>query len=156
MQIKNSNTGSYRDAVLYGQGKKQTDSVKDTLRSSIREAFDYTEEKEQQLSNDISAKMKIGAKLTPEELIYLQRKNPMLYTKYLMLQKKKEILEKRLKNCKSKQEVNDVINQEISMLQKNDPDRELKLKVIKDTEKEYKQTGRYQHLPVKTEEKNSK
>lgn len=156
MQIKNSNTGSYRDAVLYGQDKKQTDSVRDILRSSIREAFDYTEEKEQQLSNDISAKMKTGVKLTTEELIYLQRKNPMLYTKYLMLQKKKEILEKRLKNCKSKQEVNDVINQEISTLQKNDPDRELKLKVIKDTEKEYKQTGRYQHLPVRTEEKDSK
>ena len=156
MQIKNSNTGSYRDAVLYGQDKKQTDTVRDILRSSIREAFDYTEEKEQQLSNDISAKMKTGVKLTTEELIYLQRKNPMLYTKYLMLQKKKEILEKRLKNCKSKQEVNDVINQEISTLQKNDPDRELKLKVIKDTEKEYKQTGRYQHLPVRTEEKDSK
>ena len=156
MQIKNSNTGSYRDAVLYGQDKKQTDSVRDILRSSIREAFDYTEEKEQQLSNDISAKMKTGVKLTTEELIYLQRKNPMLYTKYLMLQKKKEILEKRLKNCKSKQEVNDVINQEISTLQKNDPDRELKLKVIKDTEKEYKQTGRYQHLPVRTEEIDSK
>ena len=156
MQIKNSNTGNYRDAVLYGQDKSQTDSVKDTLRSSIREAFDYTEEKEQQLSNNISAKMKTGAKLTAEELIYLRRKNPILYTKYLMLQKKKEILEKRLKNCKSKQEVNDVINQEISMLQKNDPDRELKLKVIKDTEKEYKQTGRYQRLPDKEKEKNSK
>ncbi len=156
MQIKNSNTGSYRDVVLYGQDKNQTDPVKDVLRSSIQEAFDYTEEKAQQLSNDISNKMKTGAKLTAEELIYLRRKDPILYMKYMMLQKKKEMLEKRLKNCKSKQEVNDVINQEVNILQKNDPDRGLKLKVIKDTEKEFKQTGRYRQLPDKKEEKNSK
>ncbi len=91
--------------------------------------------------------------MTPREIIYLQKKNPMLYMKVIMMEKKREILEQRLKNCKSKKEVNDVITREVSLLQKDDPDKDIKLKVILDTVKDFKKTQYYKTLPEREKER---
>lgn len=136
-------------------GNTLKENMNDMIKKSLEEAYEYSEEEKQQLSASISTKLKSGAKLTQKELAYLQKYDPMLYVKIKMLQKKREILEQKLKNCKSKKEVNDIINVEISLIQKNDPDKELKLKSILDTVKEFKKTDHYKRLP-ETEKKADK
>ncbi len=158
MQINNSNilfSRYSKQDQLTNQEKKQKGNVNDTIKKYLEEAFDYSEEEEQQLNSSISVKLKTGARLTPKEIMYLQKKNPILYMKVMMLQKKREILEQKLKNCKSKKEVNDVIAREVSLIQKEDPDRDLKLKTVLDTEKEFKKTDYYKRLP-ETKKKQDK
>ncbi len=150
MQISNTNilfTGYQGNNILSGQEKKQAKSPNEMIKEAMDKALDYTEEEENQLNASISQKLKSGAKLTPEEIRYLQKKNPMLYMKILMLEKKREILERKLKNCKSKEEVNDILAREVSMINKDDPDKEMKLKSILNTEKEFKKTDYYKRLP---------
>ncbi len=141
-----------RTEQLTNREKMQKKDIKESIKKSLEQAFDYSEEEERQLKAGISLKLKTGAGLSPKEIRYLQKKNPMLYMKVMMLQNKREILERKLKSCKSKKEVNDVIAGELSLIRKNDPDRDLKLKVILDTDKKFKKTDYYKRLPD-TEEK---
>lgn len=150
MQINNSNFGFTRyqgNKQLSVQDKKQLKSSNEIIKDAVDKAFDYTEEEESRLNESISYKLKTGAKLTPAEMRYIQKKNPVLYMKLLMMEKKKEMLKSRLKNCKSKKEVNDVINKEVSLIKKDDPDRDMKLKAIQEAEKEFKKTADYKRLP---------
>lgn len=131
----------------YDSDKNQKQLRNSFLKKSLGAAFDYTEEEKKQLNASIARKMKTGAKLTQKELAYLQKTNPVLYTKILMIQKRREMLEQKLKNCKSKEEVDDTIAFEMNSIQKNDPDKELKIKSIQDAEKEFKKTQEYKQLP---------
>lgn len=54
---------------------------------------------------DINNKIAVDQELTPEELRYLQNKNPSLYQKVKNIENEKKQYEKDLKNCKSKEEV---------------------------------------------------
>ena len=136
--------------------KKQTGNANDIIRDKINDAFDYSEEEELKLNASIAAKIKAGEKLTPKELLYLQRKNPILYTKMMMMERKREMLKQRLETCKSKKEVNDVIAGEVSLIGKDDPDKELKLKTIQNTEKEFKKTEYYKRLPAIEKEQDKR
>lgn len=73
----------------------------------------------------------------------------MLFLKMQMLQRSKEMLKRRLKNCKSKEEVNNVMHNEINMIRKEDPDRDMKLKAVLKAEKEFKKSGDFRRLPEK-------
>ena len=54
---------------------------------------------------DINNKIAVDQELTPEELRYLQNKNPSLYQKVKNIENEKKQYEKDLKNCKTKEEV---------------------------------------------------
>ena len=54
---------------------------------------------------DINNKIAVDQELTPEELRYLQNKNPSLYQKVKNIENETKQYEKDLKNCKSKEEV---------------------------------------------------
>ncbi len=136
----------YTKQNLY-QDKKQTGNKNDSIKDKIADAFDYSEAEERKLNASIAAKINSGEKLTPKELLYLQKKNPILYTKMMMMERKREMLKQRLKACRSKKEVNDVITGEVCLIGKKDPDKELKLKTIQNTEKEFKKTEYYKNLP---------
>lgn len=123
----------------------------DLFRKSMEDAYDFTDEEKSQLNSSIMTKMRTGAKFTQKELRYLQKTNPQLYMKILMIQKRREILEQKLKNCKSKKEVNDAITFELSSIRKSDPDKELKIRSIQDTEREFKKTTEYRRLPATNE-----
>lgn len=148
MQISRIQFPNYRTKEhTYNSDKKEKVDKNDLFRKSMEEVYDYNDEEKQQLNSSITAKMKSGAKLTQRELEYLRRTNPQMYLKIMMLQKKRELLEQKLKNCKSKKEVNEVIMFEMSLVRKTDPDRELKIKSIQDTEREFKKTMEYKRLP---------
>lgn len=140
---------------LFQSKNKQSGKNKYIIQDPFIKPFDFSKEKENQLASRVAAKMSSGKKLTPDELDYLRRTDPKMYAKYLMMQQRKEILKKRLENCKSKQEVNNVICQEISMINKKDPDREMRINIIKEVEKEFKKTKRYKELPAKPEEEKN-
>ncbi|QHQ63067.1 hypothetical protein Ana3638_21700 [Anaerocolumna sedimenticola] len=91
----------YTKQTLY-KDKKQTGNKNDSIKDKIADAFDYSEAEERKLNASIAAKINSGEKLTPKELLYLQKKNPILYTKMMMMERKREMLKQRLKTCRSK------------------------------------------------------
>ena len=62
-------------------------------------------EDDDKMLTDINNKIAVDQELTPEELRYLQNKNPSLYQKVKNIENEKKQYEKDLKNCKSKEEV---------------------------------------------------
>lgn len=53
-------------------------------------------------------KLKSGKKLSPEEVEYLQKNDPQAYADYKIAQAEKEAFKKKLRNCKSKDEVREL------------------------------------------------
>ena len=62
-------------------------------------------EDDDKMLTDINNKIAVDQELTPEELRYLQNKNPSLYQKVKNIENEKKQYEKDLKNCKTKEEV---------------------------------------------------
>ena len=71
------------------------------------EAFKEDIEKMHESDNyaAIYNKLRSGKKLSAEEAEYLQKKNPQAYADYKNAQAEKEAFKKKLKNCKTKEEV---------------------------------------------------
>lgn len=63
------------------------------------------QEKEAEYTNGIANKVMSGKNLSPEEIEYLQQKNPELLKKYREMQEEKKSYERQLRNCKTKEEV---------------------------------------------------
>lgn len=62
-------------------------------------------------SNDYAMvynKLKSGKKLSPEEVEYLQKNDPQAYADYKIAQAEKEAFKKKLRNCKTKDEVREL------------------------------------------------
>lgn len=72
----------------------------------------FQEDLERMRENDdyvmIYNKLKSGKKLSPEEVEYLQKNNPQAYADYKIAQAEKEAFKKKLRNCKSKEEVREL------------------------------------------------
>lgn len=62
-------------------------------------------EDDDKMLTDINNKIAVDQELTPEEMRYLQNKNPSLYQKVKNIENEKKQYEKDLKNCKTKEEV---------------------------------------------------
>ena len=81
--------------------EKETDPQMKMLRQ-------YQEDLQKMRQNNemssITAKMKAGEDLTPEEIEYLQKNHPDIYREYLEIKGEKEAYERQLKNCKTKEE----------------------------------------------------
>ena len=77
----------------------------------------FQEDLERMRENDdyvmIYNKLKSGKKLSPEEVEYLQKNNPQAYADYKIAQAEKEAFKKKLRNCKSKEEVRELKVQEM-------------------------------------------
>ena len=105
------------------------------------------------MSASIDAKLQSGKKLSQEELNYLQRTNPIMYMRVLRVQMKRDLLEKKLKNCKSKREVEEISMFELGSIRKNDPDKILIIKALQRVVVEFKRTSVYHQLPEVKEDK---
>lgn len=57
---------------------------------------------------EIANKMKAGRELTADELKVLQEKSPELYQEYIKIQSEKEAYRRQLRNCKTKEEVDNL------------------------------------------------
>lgn len=115
-----------------------------------------SEEEKQAYEAKIMQKLRSGKKLTSEEMNYLRVKNPQLYAQAARVQAMRENLKKQLENCRSKEEVEKVYGNSVSMVGKDDPMKEAIVAAYDDVMKEFKKTDKYQALPQKEEDADEK
>ena len=115
-----------------------------------------SEEEKQAYEAKIMQKLRSGKKLASEEMNYLRVKNPQLYAQAARVQAMRENLKKQLENCRSKEEVEKVYGNSVSMVSKNDPMKEAIVAAYDDVMKEFKKTDKYQALPQKEEDADEK
>lgn len=74
-----------------------------------KQIMQYKEDLEKMRENRelsaITAKVKAGEGLTPDEIEYLQKNNPQMYKEYMEVQSEKEAYERELKSCRTKDDV---------------------------------------------------
>lgn len=150
----NINFGSPGMSPGKGNTKADTDlkTTLDRYKESLQASQFGDEEEKQKYDAKICQKVSAGKKLTAKEMNYLRANNPTMYIKALRVQMKRETLENKLDNCKSKEDVEDVIGFELGMINEKDPDRDALINAVKDVEAEYKKTDKYKGLPEKSEE----
>ncbi len=144
----------------YFHNEKKIDSIADlkaigkSIIKLFEEAGDNTEEKKKKMLEKIRHKLESGKKLTAEEMQFLQKNYPELYVKAKKIEIKRKTVEERLKHCKSKEEVQEVMDQEIGIISDKDPDKVYLIKAVEEAVKEFKNTSDYKKLPEKKEDKN--
>ncbi len=74
----------------------------------------------------------------------------------LRVKYQKEALKNRLKSCRSKEEAQEVIDNAIGGVSKDDPDKEYLIAGFREVEKEFKKSGAYSRLPDKKEKSERK
>lgn len=131
---------------------------KEAIEALIDPTTGMDETEQKNYENKILQKMKTGKRLTSEELDYLRLHNPDLYRSAMRVEKARESLRTRLSNCKSKEEVQQVISGQMEMLQamKNDKDIEYMTAMVKREVESFKKSSAYARLPLKREEGKKK
>ncbi len=129
--------------------KVEENSFKECREKLMDQLLGTSQEEESSKQRRIESKLSSGEKLTGAELSYLRRNNPKLYARALRIQHKRESVLKKLENCRSKKEVEEVITFELGSISKKDPDKAVIIAAIKNVEKEFKETNQYQRLPEK-------
>lgn len=122
---------------------------------SLREEGLHGETKEE-YERRVYAKAMAGQKLTPDEMNYLARNNPLLYQKVLRAQIMRKALENQLQSSNSKQEAEEIYMAAVSSISEKDPDREMILAAYQQAYKEYRQSTQYAGLPDTREEAKEK
>ncbi len=123
-------------------GKKETDKISDGEKAKM--------------DAKIMAKLQSGKKLSPKELDYLRRTNPIMYAHAMRIQRMAEAVENQLKHAKSKEEVNRIISSALGGVSKNDPVREYIYAAINRISAEFHNSGAYGKLPDTIEEGKKK
>ena len=113
---------------------------------------EMSDEDKQKMEARIMQKLESGKKLTAEEIDYLRKYNPILYQRYLRIQRMAEAMEEQLKQAKSKEEANDIIGQSMSGISDKDPDKKYMIAAMNEVAKKFKQSSAYGRLPTTKEE----
>lgn len=117
---------------------------------------DMTEEDHSAYQEKLAAKIKSGKKLTSQEMNYLRMHCPTLYQMARRIEYKRMKLEQKLKQASSKQEVEEIYNQMVGEVSKDDPDKEAILNTYRNVYEEFKKTKKYAALPETEEEAEAK
>lgn len=159
MMIKSSTNDSYYRETKADYEKSIEEIIKTTFESikkTIEGTNFKTEEERERYEKRISEKVKLGEKLTQGEMSYIQRTNPIMYIRIKRIQMQREALERRLKRCRSKKEVEQAYNEAVSMIHKKDPDKQLLVSAYNNVTKEFKNTREYKALPLEREDNENK
>ncbi len=148
--LKNALNNLYYKETPNKTEQSSKDQAKSTLEM-FREAMEGTnfksEEEKMAYEAKLNEKIKRGDKLSEREMSYLQRTNPIMYFRVKRVQVQRELLETRLKQCRSKKEVEEAYHQATSMIHSKDPDKQLLVKAYDNVTREFKKTREYQALP---------
>lgn len=154
MNMTTNVTGKEKKAVQGMAGEKQQMPIGQQLMEyarSIREEGQRGETKEAYAAR-VYAKARSGQKLTADEMRFLARTNPELYQKVLRAQRIRREMESRLKNCRSKQEAQEVFSAFVGSISEKDPDRDMIIQALNQAFREFQESGEYQRLPETKEE----
>lgn len=125
---------SLENVVIFGDSEADEQALREKYEGRIR------------------MKLEAGKRLTPKEMQYLRKYNPVLYAYAVRVEAKRRMVEEKLKHAKSKREVQDIKDEAIYSIGKNDPAREYMIAAVRDAVKEFKETDEYKRLPEKEEE----
>ena len=148
--LKSVTHGVYNEAskMTYEENKKDILATSlERIKKSVEGNKFKTEEEKDRYESELNKKIKLGSKLSPSEMSYIQRTNPMMYMRIKRVQMQKDMLENQLKQCKSKKEVEETYSQAMSMIHEKDPDKQLVMSAYNNVTKEFKNTREYKCLP---------
>lgn len=139
------------------QRLRRTDEVWKKFRISLLDpAEDMDEEKRKAYEQKIRAKLQSGKRLTSQELSYLRLHNPELYEIAMRVEQARQALRNRLKSCKSKEEVQQVISGQMevikAMREAGDPATEYMAAMVDHEVQTLRESSAYARLPERTEE----
>jgi hypothetical protein len=144
----------------------------DWLKNNLQEQA--AQNRENSEKNDIANKVMSGETLTPDEEKYLEQNDPMTLQKYRQIKAEKKAYEEKLKNCKTKDEVQKVkvetLGNYLSAMKKveNNPcipiseklamaqEMTAKTKNILKAEQKFMQSAAYAKLPTEAEEERKR
>ncbi len=131
--------------------KTAAELIKEGILKMEETLYDVPEEDRESFERNIQRKLKSGQPLTAKELNYLRIHNPELYRTAIRVEQSRKNLKTQLKNCRSKEAVQNVIGRQFARLKamKNDPDREYMAAMIQREIDEFKKSSAYARLPEK-------
>lgn len=139
---------------------KKSDEKVEALKTSlekVKEAIDganfKSEEEKIAYEKRLNDRIKLGAKLSPKEMNYLLRSNPIMYMRIKRIQSHRESLERRLKRCRSKKEVEQAYSDATSMIHPKDPDKQSLANAFGNVTRDFKKTREYHALPMEIKDK---
>ena len=115
-----------------------------------------TDEDRAKMDTKIMAKLESGKKLSPEELNYLMKTNPIMYAHAMRVQRMAEAVEEQLKHARSKEEADRIISAATTCISKNDPDRQYIFAAVNRIATEFHKSGAYEKLPNTMEDADKK
>jgi hypothetical protein len=137
--------------------KKQIyDEFKEKMKEMLDPCHGMSEEDKAKYEEKINAKIKNGEKLSETEMRYIQLKSPYMYAQIKRVQLQRQALEDKLKNCHSKEEVEEAYNFSVSHINKDDPAKVPLLAAYDNVTGEFKKSGEYKSLPQKTKDEDKK
>lgn len=130
----------------------KNDVIKDAIeqfRNRIEFNIDGEDEQEMREKYEarIRAKLESGKRLSAEEMRYLKKYNPVLYTHAVRIEIKRRSVEEQLEHARSKQEVQDIQCEAIASIRKTDPAKKYMVVAVCETVKAFKETEGYKRLP---------
>lgn len=146
-------SASNEKKTINPDGKTRNEIWQDVIENLIDPTSGMDEAARKNYEHKIEQKLKAGKKLTSEELNYLRIHNPELYRTAMRVEISRKALKEQLKNCRSKEEVQQVVSLQIERLQamKKEPDKEYMAAMINHEVETFKKSSRYARLPVKRE-----
>ena len=132
---------SYESSILIDDSSSKYNYEVDSEKEKI------SEEKKSHMMAKIIAKLKMGKKLTSEEMAFLEKYNPTLYKIALRAQFIRKQLEEEFKKVRSKEEANRVAFNAFSSISDKDPSKEYMHAAIENITKQFRMSGFYNRLP---------
>ena len=124
-----------------------TKELAEYIRKSVMEDYELSDEEKAGKEAGILNKLKFGKKLTPEELRYLQKVNPIMYAQAMRVRALAKAVEEQVKHARSKEEANQIVSNAMSSISKDDPAREYMVAAIDRVSSEMHKSPGYNRLP---------
>lgn len=152
----------YKKKQMNDETLQQKDkvSIGEMIKEAVDNIFDpttgMTDKQKEEFINEINRKIRNGEKLTADEMQYLRINDPLQYAKVARVQMKRQMLENRLKACKSKEEAQEVFTDAMSRISDDDPDRAETMAAYNNAYEEFRKADGYEDLPNTKEEAEKK
>jgi len=105
LETKFKNKKAQGDLGPQSRKKTELEIKNDQFKAEYKRMQEEQDEDDDKTLATINNKIAIDQELTPDELRYLQNKNPTLYQKVKNIENEKKQYEKDLKSCKTKEDV---------------------------------------------------
>lgn len=152
-------TADQNDSTEKTEGRRTKNDIwKEVIESFVDPTSGMDEPQRAEYEQKIIQKLKSGRRLTQEELDYLRIHNPEMYKIAVRVETERKVLKTKLNNCKSKEEVQQVISIQMEVLKamKGDPAQSYMTAMVSKEIQDFKKTSEYARLPEKEEEGKKK